>query len=236
MPAQVSLRKLLSAPNPRRLALPGHSPADPDYTDCPWNTEPWSCTEDSSDTGPDPTASSAHEDFAHSHALSRVGPTPAHGPPVAHWPLPKAPPPQHLLSNAAQILPPLPAGPRHGVNLQSAPPMRTFCTRYQNAHCRRQCSLHMTPLQRTHAHVFALHGLPVSALLPLQVSWRCLAALSHIVSNMWACLSPASRHALHAIDWWTASDCRWYLAGLPMPSSRASSENDDGSSTSASDF
>ena len=143
-------------------------------------------------------------------------------------PQPKAPPPQHLLSNAAQILPPLPAG----VATPFTPPMRTFCTRYQNARCRRQCSLHMTPAQRTHAHVFALHGLPVAALLPPLVRWRCLASLSHILSNIWTCLFPASQHH---IDWWTASDCRWYLARLPMPPSRSSSEPEIGSSTSASD-
>ena len=210
--------------------------AGSDYDECPWNSEPWSCTEDSSDTAPDPAASSAHEAFSHSHALSRVSLAPAAAPPIVPQPQPKAPPPQHLLSNAAQILPPLPAGPRHGVNMVFTPPMRSFCARYQNTQCRRQCSLHMTPLQRTHAHVLALHGLPIAALLPLQVRWRCLVSLSHILSSIWACLSPASRHSMHAIDWWTASDCRWYLSGLPMPPSHASSEPEDGSSTSASDL
>ena len=204
--------------------------ASPEYSECPWNTDPWSCTEDSSDTAPDPTASSAHDEFFHSHALSRVSLAPASMQPTLPMPQPKAPPPQHLLSNAARILPPLPAGPRHGVNTPFTPPMRTFCARYQNARCRRQCSLHMTPMQRTHAHVFALHGLPVAALLPPLVRWRCLASLSHILSNIWTCLFPASQHALQAIDWWTASDCRWYLARLPI-----SSEPEIGSSTSASD-
>ena len=171
--------------------------AGSDYDECPWNSEPWSCTEDSSDTAPDPAASSAHEAFSHSHALSRVSLAPAAAPPIVPQPQPKAPPPQHLLSNAAQILPPLPAGPRHGVNMVFTPPMRSFCARYQNTQCRRQCSLHMTPLQRTHAHVLALHGLPIAALLPLQVRWRFSGFVEpHFVQHMG--LPIASLQTLHA--------------------------------------
>ena len=149
--------------------------------------------------------------------------------PTLPTPQPKAPPPQHLLSNAAQILPPLPAGPRHGVDTPFTPPLRTFCTRYRNARCRRQCSLHMSPTQRTHAHVFALHGLPVAALLPPLVRWRCLASLSHILSNLWTFSLP------HSTICKPLTGGLPYLARLPMPPSRSSSEPEIGSSTSASD-
>ena len=190
--------------------------ADRAYTECPWDTEPWSCTEDSSDSGPDPTAASAHDAYAHSFALAQVR-QPQTQPmrEAAQQPMmirPKAPPPQHLLSNAAQMLPPLPAGPRHlsASGHMPALPTPPFCARYQNLTCRRQCALHMTPLQRTHAHVFALHGLPVAALLPPRVRFQHLVGLSHLASAIWLCLTPQSRHAFHAADWWTASDCRWY--------------------------
>ena len=162
-------------------------PKSPAFQPCPWNVQDWSGTEDSSDTCPDATASSAQEPFAHSFALAQVRlphqvrqpttaptlPQPINSPnPPADpntpipWPKPKPPPPQHLLSNAGSMLPPLPAGPRLAQHQFFAVPMQSFCSRYQNRTCRRQCALHMSALQRAHAHVFALHGLPAQALMP----------------------------------------------------------------------
>ena len=165
-------------------------PKSPAFQPCPWNVQDWSGTEDSSDTCPDASASSAQEPFTHSFALAQVrlphqvrppttaptlpqpnnNPNPPAGPntPIPR-PKPKPPPPQHLLSNAGSILPPLPAGPRSAQRQFSAVPMQSFCSRYQNRTCRRQCALHMSALQRAHAHVFALHGLPAQALMPIVV-------------------------------------------------------------------
>ena len=133
------------------------------------------------------------------------------------WPKPKPPPPQ--LSNAGSMLPPLPAGPRLAQHQVFAVPMQSFCSRYQNRTCRRQCALHMSALQRAHAHVFALHGLPAQALMPQVAQARHFFGLSNILACIWAHISPQDRRSFHVIDCWSAADARWYLAGLPMPDS-----------------
>ena len=228
-------------------------PKSPAFQPCPWNVQDWSGTEDSSDTCPDATASSAQEPFAHSFALAQVRlphqvrppttaptlPQPNNSPnPPADpntpipWPKPKPPPPQHLLSNAGSMLPPLPAGPRLAQHQFFAVPMQSFCSRYQNRTCRRQCALHMSALQRAHAHVFALHGLPAQALMPLVVQARHLFGLSNILACIWAHISPQDRRSFHVVDWWSAADARWYLAGLPMPDSDDYSDQGSSSGTS----
>ena len=130
-------------------------PKSPAFQPCPWNVQDWSGTEDSSDTCPDATASSAQEPFAHSFALAQVRlphqvrqpttaptmPQPINSPnPPADpntpipWPKPKPPPPQRLLSNAGSILPPLPAGPRLAQHQFFAFPIQTSAPAIKTAH------------------------------------------------------------------------------------------------------